>query len=390
MSQLNRTTAVVLLTLLILLGRPVAAADPTPIVNDGLPTPWIPAAGLRILGQSGPDVFLGVVDLDNPANRVTDDLGGALPVGYHFTSFSYTPNQLRSQIPAYNVDLLYDFSSMPGPPASCPPSKWDALVVRLTDQSSVGGLGLSYLMLLVPPGAFAAAPAADPSIIIGSFPEPDGLPDVAGTPGLREWWVSGIDFGKPFTLYFDVIAAGDVSAGEALKLELYVGCSQAPLAVTLSDLWAVQVGNAVHVRWETNSEIDNRGFNVWRGASADGPERRLNGLLIQSSSPGGPGGHAYNWRDSDGLLYGVDYFYWLEDVDMWGNVTRHGPVSVNFQMPTAVAAHNTAAAADRPDAAPLALLGLALIGLSVWAKRGMVGPRRADHDPTDADHRPAR
>jgi hypothetical protein len=33
---------------------------------------------------------------------------------------------------------------------------------------------------------------------------------------------------------------------------------------------------------------------------------------------------------------GVTYYYWLQDVDLSGALTMHGPVSVDFTVPTAL------------------------------------------------------
>ena len=108
------------------------------------------------------------------------------------------------------------------------------------------------------------------------------------------------------------------------------------LAVTLADFSAVQQGDAVLVTWETNSELNNRGFNLYRGSSDAGPDRQLNETLIPSQSQGNPGGFVYTWEDRADLVAGTTYFYWVEDVDVNGVATRHGPVSVDFTVPTAV------------------------------------------------------
>lgn len=108
------------------------------------------------------------------------------------------------------------------------------------------------------------------------------------------------------------------------------------LAVTLADFYAEQAGGLVRVTWETASELDNRGFNLYRGGSASGPDTQLNDLLIPSQSPGSAGGFVYTWDDDYELVSGSEYFYWLDDIDVYGNVTRHGPVSVLFITPTSV------------------------------------------------------
>lgn len=78
------------------------------------------------------------------------------------------------------------------------------------------------------------------------------------------------------------------------------------------------------------------GFNLYRGTSPAGWDRQLNSALIASQGQGSPSGFVYTWTDQTDLTPGVAYYYWLEDVDLGGAVTLHGPVSVDFMVPTAV------------------------------------------------------
>ncbi len=109
-----------------------------------------------------------------------------------------------------------------------------------------------------------------------------------------------------------------------------------PAAITLAEFTAQQAGDAILVTWETASELDNRGFNLYRGTSPDGWDRRLNAALIPSQSQGSTGGFVYTWEDRADLQPGTTYYYWLEDLDISGATTLHGPVGVDFVTPTAV------------------------------------------------------
>ena len=135
-----------------------------------------------------------------------------------------------------------------------------------------------------------------------------------------------------------------------------------PMAVTLADFSAAQTGDAVLLTWETNSELHNRGFNLYRGLSPAAPDRQLNETLIPSQSQGSPGGFIYTWEDRADLAPGATYFYWVEDVDITGAATRHGPVSATFNAPTAVRVLDAGAATSLPWALPLA--GAALLALA--------------------------
>ncbi len=143
-----------------------------------------------------------------------------------------------------------------------------------------------------------------------------------------------------------------------------------PQAITLADFSAAQAGEAVVLTWETNSELDNRGFNLYRGVSPGAPDRQLNAALIPSQGPGSPGGYIYTWEDRADLVPGVTYFYWVEDVDMNNVATRHGPVSVDYGAPTAVRLQGAGvAAATSPNPWPVA--GAALLALA-----GLIARRR--------------
>jgi LPXTG-motif cell wall-anchored protein len=95
----------------------------------------------------------------------------------------------------------------------------------------------------------------------------------------------------------------------------------------------------------------------------------MNAFLIPSQAPGGTGGFEYTYNDYD-IASGVTYYYWLEDVDLSGTVTRHDPVQVTAgNAPNAVtltALQGSSAA----SALPLVALGFALVaGLGVVAVR---------------------
>ncbi len=109
-----------------------------------------------------------------------------------------------------------------------------------------------------------------------------------------------------------------------------------PLAVLLAGFSAQGQADRVLVQWDTVSEMGNLGFNLWRGATPDEPDTQLNTSLIPSQAPGSTLGYSYQWTDQANLVAGTTYFYWLEDVDANGGVTRHGPVSATLVAPTAV------------------------------------------------------
>ena len=94
--------------------------------------------------------------------------------------------------------------------------------------------------------------------------------------------------------------------------------------ITLASFTATGHAGYVVVEWETASEMDNYGFNVWRSQAPDGSYTQINARLIPAR--GGPVfGASYSY-DDETVSNGVTYWYKLEDVDLYGVSTMHGPV----------------------------------------------------------------
>jgi titin len=100
-----------------------------------------------------------------------------------------------------------------------------------------------------------------------------------------------------------------------------------PTAILLASFATYEQDGLVVVEWETATEIDLMGFHLYRADQPTAALQRLNTELIPSQSPGGPVGAHYRFVD-ESVKPGKTYYYWLEDLDIYGTTTRHGPVSV--------------------------------------------------------------
>ncbi|MFC1591816.1 hypothetical protein ACFL43_04775 [Thermodesulfobacteriota bacterium] len=100
--------------------------------------------------------------------------------------------------------------------------------------------------------------------------------------------------------------------------------SECPTLISLASFDA-QAGNGeVLLEWETASEIDNAGFNLYRSEDG-GAYEQINASLIPAE--GYPTeGAVYEFVDSD-VKNRTKYSYKLEDVDINGEAVQHGPVS---------------------------------------------------------------
>lgn len=100
-----------------------------------------------------------------------------------------------------------------------------------------------------------------------------------------------------------------------------------PTAVDLLYFEGTGAKRSVILEWATASEFDTIGFNIYRRRFLGGSLRPVNTMMIQAVSPGAVEGATYSFV-VEGLRPGKFYYFWLEDVDMYGNTTIHGPIYV--------------------------------------------------------------
>jgi len=103
------------------------------------------------------------------------------------------------------------------------------------------------------------------------------------------------------------------------------GQSGTPTLITLSLVTATPSDRSVILSWSTASEIDNAGFNLYRAVSEDGQYVKINASLIPAKGSSTQGA-SYEFIDKD-VKNGTTYYYKLEDIDLNGKSTMHGPVS---------------------------------------------------------------
>jgi hypothetical protein len=128
-----------------------------------------------------------------------------------------------------------------------------------------------------------------------------------------------------------------------------------PTVVTLASFTATAQKGNILIAWETAIEIDNVGFNLYCSTSPNGPYVKLNEALIPSQSPGSIFGAVYTWLDED-VEVGTTYYYKLEDIEIGGRRTFHGPIAAQPTEPTALMLRSLGTRSTLASALP-ALLG---------------------------------
>jgi subtilisin family serine protease len=111
---------------------------------------------------------------------------------------------------------------------------------------------------------------------------------------------------------------------------LYYTGAHGSTAADLASFDARQFGGAVLLDWRTGYEVNNLGFHVYR--EDGGRMTRLTEQMVAGSAfLAGAGtnltaGASYSWWDVAARGSGP-VRYWLEDIDLSGKRTRHGPVT---------------------------------------------------------------
>ena len=136
--------------------------------------------------------------------------------------------------------------------------------------------------------------------------------------------------GSQWALLSQTNAGANALASTVTGFSDHTGRSGSPLAVALASFTADAAADGVTLAWETVSEQDNAGLQriSWRGGR---------GAVGAGQRGADPGGRARLQRRAQ-LHLGrcdrpgprADAYYLLEDVDLSGAATRHGPLSVSL------------------------------------------------------------
>jgi hypothetical protein len=104
------------------------------------------------------------------------------------------------------------------------------------------------------------------------------------------------------------------------RILLYIGVLWLLLAAAII---ISQLANPTPIRidWETETEIDTAGFNVYRSEQPAGDFELLNDVLIPSNGDA-TSGSSYSFVDSN-VAAGETYYYRLEDVELDNSREQH-------------------------------------------------------------------
>ena len=124
-------------------------------------------------------------------------------------------------------------------------------------------------------------------------------------------WVHAVDTNFKFVK--------DTYYGEITDISTPLHTTGTPLPVSLSFFRPTQEEGKVVIRWTTESELDNAGFNILRSDNQNSEFKQINDKLIQGKGTTAERNH-YKWVDAS-AEQGVVYFYQIEDISFAGERT---------------------------------------------------------------------
>ena len=114
--------------------------------------------------------------------------------------------------------------------------------------------------------------------------------------------------------------------------------STIPTSVEFEDFNAIAQSNGVMLKWRTGFEVNNLGFNIYRQQNGErvqiNPSLVAGSALMVGSNVRMEAGNSYTWIDD---VVDLSSSYWLEDVDLDGTSTWHGPFDITGSTQTATA-----------------------------------------------------
>jgi len=166
-------------------------------------------------------------------------------------------------------------------------------------------------------------------------------PAVAPVDGVLTWQLGDLAVGATRTVQFRVRVL-PIGTTVAIRNVAHASSDQTveqdsnllihpfdPTSISLVSFDAVATGGAVELRWVTGSEVNTLGFHLSRSTTPNRNEAtRVTTTLIPSQ---GAMGGSYRITDVHAAAPLGQWSYWLEEVELTGQTTWYGPVTVRMQ-----------------------------------------------------------
>lgn len=260
----------------------------------------------------GPDNSLS--DLENAARQA---------VVWQYSD-NFVPTSPAEVVTRYN-EIISDLNSKGPPPSSTPP------IMTITPTSSTGKAGSSFPFEITVTQNGQPLPGAVTITLetsFGTLSTPSVTTNYQATFSISSATTgtanitARFSYSLPSGTQFNPVAANrqKLVLGQQTTGSVVTPASaswNAPTAVTLNGFRARAQKKQVKLAWQTGTELNVLGFNVWRSRTRNGTYEQLNATLIPAQAMGSVIGNRYTFQDKR-TTGGNVYFYKLEVADARG------------------------------------------------------------------------
>lgn len=183
-----------------------------------------------------------------------------------------------------------------------------------------GTAGTYLITVTLPPGCQWSSTCLVQPTALDPTGNPSPLMLGSGENGSTGYLVSNVC--TPFYLEFDL------EPGDPFVINNNFPLFRQPIAIDLASFTALCEKGIVRLQWRTDSEVNTAGYNLYRSTNPVNNYEKINETLIASKGTAAAGAE-YGFTDQpEG---DNTYYYKLEDIDLQGRRTLHGPVSVTVK-----------------------------------------------------------
>jgi hypothetical protein len=206
------------------------------------------------------------------------------------------------------------------PPTNKIVHEW--LQVQWTNNGTATAFNVTATISCLPPGTTSP----DPNIVIGNIP-----------PGGSVWCsddfqlIIETNIGQLGTGVCWEVTYYDAAGNQYVVTDIAKFCGESCCiicdctVIELDSFTAIAGNKNVTLTWETAAERDNIGFNIYRSETKDGKYVKINSEIIPAQGSAFQGAK-YTYIDKTAKNRKT-YYYKLDDMDIFGTSTVHGPYS---------------------------------------------------------------
>jgi subtilisin-like proprotein convertase family protein len=290
---------------------------------------------LALMNLGGPRIASAAAVYQNSNTRsiTINDNGSAAPYPSAITFAGVVGNVIKVTVTLHNITHIEpsDIDIM----LQCPSGLNAVIMSDAGDAVSV-----SNVTITLDDAAGAPPPFTPPGLTSGTFqpvnyippafpladPDNFGAPAPAPSTNVALSTFNGVNPNGVWNLWVvDSVASTGGSIGGGWTLTI---TTDAPTAATVVAFGGTRFDDRVQLNWRTSGEVDNLGFQLFRDAG-QGRELITAGLVVGSALQMGNAtlSTELSYAGTDMLEPGTGAVqYWLEDIDIQGQRTSHGPI----------------------------------------------------------------